>query len=78
MIEIPIKKFSDGLYWLLLSSGLETKGFIFRADSIEKDKKRLVDYDNHHCDQASATGSVKCRAKSYFIMDKVLQKPEKK
>lgn len=73
-IDIPVKKYPDGSFWLQLSNGLGTKGFIFRADSINKDKKRPQDYDTHHCDQASATGSVKCRAKSYFITDKLLNK----
>lgn len=72
-IEIPIKKYPDNTYWLLLGRGLETKGITFRADTIIRDSKRPPDYDTHHCDQASATGSVKCRPKSYFIMDKILK-----
>jgi hypothetical protein len=72
-IEIPIKKYPDDSYWLMLSMGLESKGLIFRAVRIDKDNKRPPDYDTHHCDQASATSSVKCRPKSYFIMDKIIK-----
>ncbi len=71
-IKIPIKEFPDGSYWLLIGAGLETDSIIFRANKIIKNKNRPQDYDTHHCDQASAKGSIKCKPKSYFITDKLL------
>lgn len=70
IVKIPIKFFSDGEPWLLLESVLG-KRVIFRAHQIQM-KGRVQDFDPHHCDEAHARDSVKCKAKSWDISDKIM------
>ena len=65
IVKIPIKEFPDGQVWLLLDTVLG-KRVILRAHDISV-KKNVMDYDTHHCPEAHAAGSVKCRAKAWDI-----------
>ena len=64
MVNIPTAEI-DGETWLILKN--INKKIIFRADSIEKNKKRVVEPSNHRMDEAVAEGSVKCRPRNWDI-----------
>lgn len=64
MVEIPTTDI-EGETWLLLKQIDEV--WIFRAAGIEKRKKRAVEPSGHHCDEAHAEGSVKCRPRSWDL-----------
>ncbi|MBI3051951.1 hypothetical protein HYY74_05855 [Candidatus Woesearchaeota archaeon] len=49
-ISVPFKVV-DGKAWLLLD-GFSSTGLL-RAVRIEKRKKQVLDWDGHHCDEAS-------------------------
>ncbi|MBI2523493.1 hypothetical protein HYW19_03815 [Candidatus Woesearchaeota archaeon] len=70
ILKVPIKYFQDGEPWLLLDSVL-SKRVIFRAHEIDI-KGSVKDFDPHHCMEAHARGSVKCKAKSWDISDKIV------
>ncbi len=64
-ITIPTKTFPDGEVWLLLEPILG-KRVVLRAHEI--DVKNAVDYDSHHCPEAHAKGSVKCKSKIWAVL----------
>jgi len=72
-ISIPMKSFGKDEEWLLLSKVLG-KRIIFRADVINKKNKQIVDFDGHHCNEASAITSVKCKGRDIFITNEILKK----
>jgi len=72
-ISIPTKNFGKDENWLLLDVVLG-KRVIFRADEINKCKKRPVDFDGHECDEASARSSVKCKGRDVLITNKIFNK----
>lgn len=47
--------------WLVLNK-LGNKGLL-RAVRIDKRKRQVLDWDGHHCDEASADGSIRYRPK---------------
>ncbi|MBI2142271.1 hypothetical protein HYU15_02145 [Candidatus Woesearchaeota archaeon] len=55
-VSIPVKRVNDEK-WLILSH-ISSKGLV-RAVRIDKRKKQVLDWDGHHCDEASASGSVR-------------------
>ncbi|MBI3051868.1 hypothetical protein HYY74_05420 [Candidatus Woesearchaeota archaeon] len=70
IIPIPVKTFPDGSNWLILSDMLG-KRVIIRAHEIDL-KQNVQDYDAHHCPEAHAKSSVKCRPKGDIdITDKI-------
>lgn len=69
IIKVPIKIFDDGEKWLLLDNILG-KRVVLRAHEIDI-KENIEDYDKHHCPEAHAKGSVKCKAKTFDISDKI-------
>lgn len=70
-IQVPVKTFPDGQKWLDLDSVLGRR-VVLRAHEINL-KKNVQDYDSHHCPEAHAKGSVKCKSKVYEITDKILK-----
>lgn len=72
IIHIPVKVFPDGEQWLMLDSILG-KRVVMRAHEINL--KQAIDYDTHHCPEAHARGSVKCRAKSWDISERIVAHP---
>ena len=70
-IQIPVKTFPDGQKWLDLESVLGRR-VILRAHEIDL-KKNVEDYDKHHCPEAHAKRSVKCKSKTFSINDKILK-----
>jgi len=62
MIELPTAEI-EGETWILLKH--IDKTWIFRADGIDKRKKRRQERDGHHYDEAHAEGSVKCKPRSW-------------
>ena len=70
-VEIPINIFK-GQSWLLLSSVLGRRVDIM-AHRIDKVRK-VEDFDSHTVDGTTAKDSVKCKAKSIDIHDKILEK----
>jgi hypothetical protein len=70
IVKVPIKTFSDGETWLLLEPILG-KRVVMRAHHIDI-KNNVEDYDSHHGPEAHAKESVKCKAKSWDISDKIV------
>lgn len=71
-ISVPTKEFSKDEEWLLLSKVLG-KRIIFRADVINIKNKHVVDFDDHHCNEATAITSVKCKGRNIFITNKIFK-----
>ena len=70
IIKVPVKTFPDGEKWLLLDSALG-KRVALRAHEITL-KQNVQDYDGHHGPEVNAKESVKCKARSWDISNKVI------
>jgi len=56
VVTVPVKIVNNEA-WLILNT-LSNKGSL-RAARIEKRKKPVPDWDGHHCDEATAEGSIR-------------------
>ncbi len=63
-VPVPVKRV-NGDDWLILST-LSKKGFL-RAVKIDKRKKPVHDWDGHHCDEATAEGSIRYNPKWWQV-----------